>query len=215
MEMRYVLSKIAFPPRLCSAAFGAAGCAVQVILPGACGFLLGVIVMVLVLLFMFRRNFKNKPMDIGKEDWQPVFVREFDRIKSNLQLTREKRYSVIYRGGFGWFIAIVLLVIAFFLSGRIAAWGRWSSRTPLSSWSRSCSRETSPCGRRRSSPSPMKKSSILSSEQAEGGDIIITPLPLRLDKDKEDRQIPEDVRLLVEPRRKPADFLGVQFTRWP
>ena len=51
---------------------------------------------------------------------------------------------------------------------------------------------------------------ILSAEQAEGGDIIVTPY-LRLDKDKEDHQIPEDIRLMVEPRRKPADFLGVQF----
>ncbi len=50
---------------------------------------------------------------------------------------------------------------------------------------------------------------ILSSEQAEGGDIIITPY-LKLDKDKEGHQIPEDIRLMVEPRRKPADFLGVQ-----
>ncbi len=50
---------------------------------------------------------------------------------------------------------------------------------------------------------------ILSSEQAEGGDIIITPY-LKLDKDKEGHQVPEDIRLMVEPRRKPADFLGVQ-----
>lgn len=211
MEMRYVLSKIAFPPRLLIfAAFGAAGLAAQVLLPGAGGFLLGVVVMVPGLLFMFRRNFKNKPMDIGKEDWQPVSVREFDRIKSNLQLTREKRYSVIYRGGFGWFIAIVLLVIAFFLSGaerRLGALvfadafvllvpflfsGNVSLWTPQELAFRMKVFEP-----------------ILSSEQAEGGDIIITPY-LRLDKDKEDHQIPEDIRLMVEPRRKPADFLGVQ-----
>jgi hypothetical protein len=50
---------------------------------------------------------------------------------------------------------------------------------------------------------------ILSTEQAEGGDVIITPY-LRLDKDKEGHEIPEDIRLMVEPRRKPTDFLGVQ-----
>ena len=48
-----------------------------------------------------------------------------------------------------------------------------------------------------------------SSETAEEGEIIIT-LYLRLDKSKEGQQIPEDIRLMVEPRRKPADFLGVQ-----
>ena len=51
--------------------------------------------------------------------------------------------------------------------------------------------------------------SILASGPLEGGDIILTPY-LRLDKDKQGRQIPEDIRLMVEPRRKPADFLGVQ-----
>jgi hypothetical protein len=40
--------------------------------------------------------------------------------------------------------------------------------------------------------------------------LVVTPY-LRLDKDKEGRQIPEDVRLLIEPRRKPEDFMGVQF----
>ena len=39
--------------------------------------------------------------------------------------------------------------------------------------------------------------------------IIVTPY-LRLDKDKKGREIPEDVRLMLEPRRKPADFVGIQ-----
>ena len=50
---------------------------------------------------------------------------------------------------------------------------------------------------------------ILENEQAEGGDIIITPY-LKLDKEKDGHQVPEDIRLMVEPRRKPTDFLGVQ-----
>jgi hypothetical protein len=50
----------------------------------------------------------------------------------------------------------------------------------------------------------------LAGAEPEGGAIVVTPY-LRLDKDKEDRRIPEDVRLMVEPRRKPADFLGAQF----
>ena len=211
MEMRYVVSKITFPARLVIlAGCGVVGLALQVIVPGGYGFLPGIIVMVPGLLFMFRKNFRNKPMDVGQEDWQPASVREFDRIKSNLQLTREKRYSVIYRSGFGWFIAVVLLVLAlillsggrrlgalvcadalvllvpFLFSGNVSLW------TPQELAFRM--RVFEP---------------ILSTEQAEGGDIIITPY-LRLDKDKENHQIPEDIRLMVEPRRKPADFLGVQ-----
>jgi hypothetical protein len=211
MEMRYVVSKLAFPSRLVILAVcGAAGLALQVLIPEGYGFLPGIVVMVPGLLFMFRKNFRNKPMDIGQEDWQPASVREFDRIRSNLQLTREKRYSVIYRGGFGWFIAVVLFVIALLLSAagrRLGALvcadalvllvpflfsGNVSLWTPQELAFRM--RVFEP---------------ILSSEQAEGGDIIITPY-LRLDKDKENHQIPEDIRLMIETRRKPADFMGVQ-----
>jgi hypothetical protein len=211
MEMKYVIPKVAFPARL--AAFGglaAAGLALQVLIPDGYGFFPGILVMVPGLLFVAAKNFRNRPMDIGKEDWQPVSVREFDRIKSNLQLTKEKRFGVIYRTGFGFFIALVLAILSFIL---------WSGDLPLgalvafdglvllipflftgnvSLWT-----PTELAFRMR------VFDPILSSEQAEGGDIVITPY-LRLDKTKEGQQIPEDIRLMVEPRRKPADFLGVQ-----
>jgi len=211
MEMKYVIPKVSFPARLLAlAGFGAAGMALQVLIPNGFGFLPGAVVMVPGVLFLIARNFRNKPMDISQEDWQPASVLEFDRIKRNLQMTRQKRYAVIYRPGFGIFILIVLLAMAlilsaggrafgatvffdaallligFLLSGNVSLW------TPQELAFRMTVFEP-----------------ILSSEQAEGGDIIITPY-LRLDKDREGHQVPEDIRLMVEPRRKPADFLGVQ-----
>lgn len=211
MEMRFVIPKIVFPARLVIVGgFAALGFALQVFLPGGPGFFLGTILMVPGLFFVSARSFRNKPMDIGQADWQPASVREFDRIKSNLQLTRQKRFSMIYRSGFGWFAAVVLalasavlamsdrpfaalvtfdalvLLIPFLLTGNVKLW------TPQELAFRM--RVFDP---------------ILSTEQAEGGDIIITPY-LKLDKDKEGHEIPEDIRLMVEPRRKPADFLGVQ-----
>ncbi len=211
MEMRYVIPRVVFPARLAIfALFAAIGFALQILLPGGAGFFLGTVLMVPGLLFLSAHGFRNKPMDIGKEDWQPASVREFDRIKSNLQLTRQKRFSVIYRSGFGWFIAVVLagvsiilamsdlpfaalvtfdalvLLVPFLLTGNVKLW------TPQELAFRM--RVFDP---------------ILSTEQAEGGDIIITPY-LKLDKDKEGHEIPEDIRLMVEPRRKPADFLGTQ-----
>ncbi|HVO40820.1 MAG TPA: hypothetical protein VMV03_17450 [Spirochaetia bacterium] len=211
MEVRYVIPKIAFPGRLVLlAGFAALGFALQVALPGAAGAALGTLLMVPGLLFVSARSFRNKPLDVGQEDWQPASVREFDRIRSNLQLTRHKRYAVIYRAGFGWFTAIVLVIVTFILVGsglRFAALvcfdffvllipflltGNVFLWTPQELAFRM--RVFDP---------------ILSTEQAEGGDIIITPY-LRLDRDKEGHQIPEDIRLMVEPRRKPKDFLGVQ-----
>ncbi len=211
MEMRFVIPGVALPVRLVILAlFALVGFAVQTLMPGGFGFLVGVVLMVPGLLFVSAHGFRNKPMDVGQEDWQPASVREFDRIKSNLQLTRQKRFSVIYQAGFGWFAAIVLagaslvlamsdlalaarvafdalvLLIPFLLTGNVRLW------TPLELAFRM--RVFDP---------------ILSTEQAEGGDIILTPY-LKLDKDKEGHEIPEDIRLMVEPRRKPADFLGVQ-----
>jgi len=211
MEMKYVIPKLAFPARLAVfTASAVVGFALQIVIPGGYGFVPGIILMVPGLIFIAAKNFRNKPMDIGQEDWQPASVREFDRIKSNLQLTRKKRFSVIYKTGFGVFIGIALIVLALMFRGgdsRLAAMffadafvllipflftGNVSLWTPQELAFRM--RVFEP---------------ILSSELAEGGDIIITPY-LRLDKDKEGHQVPEDIRLLVEPRRKPADFLGVQ-----
>jgi hypothetical protein len=211
MEIKFIVPKLSFPARMVVfAGFAAGGLALQVLLTGGFGFLIGVLLMVPGLFFMGARNFRNKPMDVGQEDWQPASVREFDRIKSNLQLTREKGYSVIYRAGFGWFIAVVLVVAAliltagpyplaalvcadalvllipFLFTGNVSLW------TPQELAFRM--RVFEP---------------ILSSEPAEGGDVIVTPY-LRLDKNSQGQQIPEDIRLMVEPRRKPADFLGVQ-----
>jgi len=211
MEMRFIIPRVAFPARLVIfAGFAILGFGVQVLLPDGPGVLLGPLIMVPGLLFVSARSFRNKPMDIGNENWQAASVREFDRIKSNLQLTRHKPFAVIYRPGFGWFVAVVLalaggvlamrgrpsaalvafdalvLLVPFLLTGNVMLW------TPQELAFRM--RVFDP---------------ILSTEQAEGGDIIITPY-LRLDKDGEGHEIPEDIRLMVEPRRKPADFLGVQ-----
>ncbi len=212
MEMKYVMiPRMAFPVRLVVLAVcGAVGLGLQVLIPGGYGVLPGLVVMVPGILVSWARNFRNKPMDVGQEDWQPASVREFDRIKGNIQMTRQKRYAVIYRAGFGWFIGIALAVLAFIFSradNRVVAVlcadalvlllpflfsGNVSLWTPQELAFRM--RVFDP---------------ILSTEQAEGGDIIITPY-LKLDKDAEGHQIPEDIRLMVEPRRKPVDFLGVQ-----
>ncbi len=211
MEMRYVIPKVVFPTRLALAAlFAAAGFCLQIIIPGGYGFVPGVLCMVPGLLFVSARNYRNKPMDIGQEDWQPASVREFDRIKSNLQLTRQKTFSVIYRAGFGWFIAIVLAVIAAVLamgSARFAALAAFDFLVLLVPFL--LTGNVSLWTPRELAFRMRVFEPILSTEQAEGGDIVITPY-LRLDKDPQNHQIPEDIRLMVEPRRKPKDFLGVQ-----
>ncbi|MGO9310674.1 MAG: hypothetical protein ACLQDL_16835 [Spirochaetia bacterium] len=212
MEMTFLIAKkMGLTARLVIfGVFGAAGLALQALVPGGYGFLPGILVMVPGLLFLLAKSYRNKPMDIGSEDWQPASVLEFDRIKSNLQQTRQKRYAVIYRPGFGWFIAVVLFLLAVIIGGsghRLGAFFFADALVLLVPFLftgnvRLWTPQELAFRMRVFEP-------ILSSEPPEGGEIVITPY-LRLDKDKAGHQVPEDIRLMVEPRRKPADFLGVQ-----
>jgi len=211
MQMTYVVPRIPFPARLAAlAGFAALGMAVQILLPGGGGFILGLLLMVPGLVLASAKNYRNKPMDIGLEDWQPASAAEFNRIRSNLSMTKKSRFSIFYKGGLGVLAVIVLGVVSFFLFAGDRGFAATLSMDALvllipllftgnvSLWTpQELARKVSAF------------EAIIASEPTEGGDIILTPY-LRLDKDKEGRQIPEDIRLMVEPRRKPADFMGVQ-----
>lgn len=212
MEIAFVIARrLGFPVRLVIFGLsGAAGLAAQVFIPGGYGFLPGVLLMVPGMLLMLMKSYRNKPMDLGQEDWQPASVREFDKIKSNLQQTRQKRYAVIYRPGFGWFIAVALFVLAVIIGGSGRRLGAFVCADALVLLVPFLLTGTVSLWTPQELAFRMRVfEPILASEQAEGGDIVITPY-LKLDKDKEGHQIPEDIRLMVEPRRKPKDFLGVQ-----
>lgn len=211
MEMKFAVAKIPFGARLALfIALALGGAAVQYLVPGAGGTLLGLLVMAPGVVLMWMKNFRNKPLDLGFEDWQPATAAEFNRIRANLTATRRTRFSPLHRGGLGVFLVIAagilaaivglggdrlvgiafldaaVLLLPFAFSGNVSLW------TP------------------RELAFKMACLEPLAGAEPEGGQIIVTPY-LRLDKDKEDRRIPEDVRLMVEPRRKPADFLGAQF----
>ena len=49
---------------------------------------------------------------------------------------------------------------------------------------------------------------LLSQKRPDGA--VFSPY-IRFDKDKENREIPEDIRLMLELKKKPDDFIGVQF----
>ena len=210
MEMRYVLSKVTFPPRSSFLPRSARlGLPCRSSFPGRAGFSSVSSSWYRGLCSCSAGTSRTSQWISGRKTGSRFFVREFDRIKSNLQLTREERYSVIYRGGFGWFIACGAPRHCLLPLGGGPQPGSPRLRRCLCAPAPVPVSETFPCGHRRARLPHEGLRAHLSTEQAEGGDIIITPY-LRLDKDKEDHQIPEDIRLMVEPRRKPADFLGVQ-----
>jgi hypothetical protein len=173
-------------------------------------FLLSLGIMILGVLFLTAKNYQNKPQDLGFEDWQPVTVNEFNRIKENLLKTQKSGLPLYYRKGAGAALIIILVLILFVsgffeiffliplaIDGVIILWPLFFSGL-IKLWT----------------PSDLKLKIprfevILNKAQDTDKNLIITPY-LRFDKDKEGRKIPEDIRFMLEPRRKPEDFIGVQ-----
>ncbi len=212
MEMNWVIKGLPLPVRLVLfALLAAAGAAVQFLLPSGGGTFLGILVMVPAILLVWSKNFRNKPMDLGFEDWQPVTPAEFNRIKANFAASRQRHYSALHKPGLGIFFILACLALSF-----VARTGFESRLVGVALLDAAVLLVPFTFGGNVYLWSPRElalKMGTFDTVIAEGGDgaeIIVTPY-LRLDKDKEGRQIPEDVRLMVEPRRKPTDFLGVQF----
>jgi hypothetical protein len=210
VSLRYlVLPGLPTPLRL--ALFGlaaAGGVFLQLALPG--GFWPGTALLAAGLLLVFARGYRNKPVDLGFEDWKPVSLAELNRIRDNLQRTRAARVPLAYRRGFPLLVILPLAVLAFvfwageaapllllvfdailllapfLFSGKVRLWTPRELQMKMQAFQ-----------------------PLVDRASAMGGTLILTPY-LRFDRDREGRQIPEDVRLMVEPRRKPADFLGVQ-----
>jgi hypothetical protein len=161
-------------------------------------------------MFLWARGFTNKPDDIGLEDWRPVTWKEIDRITENLagSLTLRKQLPFLasMRGAFvfsGIFILLAFISLMAESEFMAVAWldGLLFLAVPLFTgtvqiWiprdlmlKMACVRWT------------------LGYKRPDW--LVITPY-LRLDKDKESHQIPEDVRLLLERRDKAADMIGIQ-----
>jgi hypothetical protein len=174
-------------------------------------YLLSIGIMLCGTIFLIARNYKNKPKDLGFEDWQPVTRNEFNRIKENLLKTKEMSYPFYYQKGLGVVLIVIISIVIFiaimidqfilipfaidagiilsplFISGLINLWTPSDLKLKI------------PCF-----------DAVIKKVQPTYKKLILTPY-LRFDKDSEGKQIPEDVRFMIEPRRKPDDFIGVQF----
>ncbi|MFP4363070.1 MAG: hypothetical protein ACLFR1_04310 [Spirochaetia bacterium] len=168
----------------------------------------GVFIIILGYIPIFAKHYTNKPKDLGFEDWQPASEREVNRIASNFSLTRKLKVPQYFNPGFGIFAFLVLsglgtflfiidsplsgllfvdaafLLIPFLFFGAIMIFVPKQLEMKMRSFS-----------------------VILDATRPEN--IKITPY-LRLDKDPEGRNIPEDIRLMIEPKRKPSNFMGAQ-----
>jgi len=176
--------------------------------------LLGLPIMIAGILPVLAKSYSNKPLDLGFEDWKPVTFREFERIIINFKAMKTAKLPFYFsRGTLGCFYTLLIfaavggifisfvfetalpivltidLAIIFypvFAAGSIQLFSPQELRLKMDRFQ-----------------------AVLQQGERSKESLILTPY-FRFDKDKEGRLIPEDVRMMVEPRRKPTDFMGVQ-----
>lgn len=183
----------------------AVGVGLQILVPASA--LLGAAILAAPLVLLAAKPWTNRPKDQGEEDWQPAGVAELDRIADSLRSSRSIKVPFWYRPGSGVGPTIVLLILIavtstfdwraslVFLDVLLLLWPTLHFLR-VRIWIPRELEQTMHCVQ-----------AALSVDLPEG--IVLTPY-LRLDRDAEGLRIPEDVRLMVEPRRPPEDLVGVQ-----
>jgi len=186
-------------------AFAVAGISLQILAPGV--FMVGTLLLALPLVLLRVKPWTNKPRDLGEEDWQPTGAAELDRIADAFRNAKKLKIPFWYKSGSGIvFTVLILFMYAFsavalprvelvFLDALILFWPALHFIRVKIWVPRDFEMVMGALQAARSVPPPE--------------DVILTPY-LRLDRDDAGLRIPEDARLMVEPRRKPEDLVGIQ-----
>lgn len=206
MDIDFRYGKLSFGARLAAAGtLYAAGIGIQLLLKPAA--IVGLVPIVMGWFVLAVKPTTNKPRDRGLEEWRPVSDAEITRIADNLKESKRLRRSLAG--------PTVLKVMALVALGIAALWaGDYSGTLSLVFFDLAlfsvpglffgAIRVHVPA------ELDLKLSGFLRIMNAgRGTDRALTPY-LRFDKDEEDRDIPEDMRFMLEPKRKPADLVGVQ-----
>lgn len=210
MQDDFRFMKLGLASRLIlSGGFFAAGMAIELALRSSM-FFPGILVVAVGWLPLMLKKATNKPEDQGLEEWRPVPMAEVDRLDDGLRESvnlRKKTKNVSAGLALGLGIpAYLVVLVASAATGRTdlnfifvnaAAllvpaifFGRVKVFTP------SDIAMKMPCFR-----------ALLAERLPEG--IAVAPY-IRFDKDKAGSDVPEDLRLLFELKRPPADLVGIQ-----
>lgn len=153
------------------------------------------------------RKATNKPADKGLEEWRPVTMTEIDRIADSIRESKKARMKLLAAdaGSFGIFILAVMIAAGLAAVGSryaILALDAALFLVPALFF-----------GRVKVFVPPELDFKMASFQAifAEGSPdgIVVVPY-LRFDKDAKGADIPEDMRIMVEPARKPDDLVGAQ-----
>ncbi|MHB0896307.1 MAG: hypothetical protein ACYC1A_02005 [Spirochaetales bacterium] len=207
MDYEFSSMKLGLSSRLALAAgLFSAGAVAQVLFPW--GLVPGFALIVAGYIPLRLKPITNKPADQGLEEWRAVSMAEIDKLADTLRESKVVfgksiggamlmgAISVMVAVLAGIFIAVkpdlaLILADALLFSVPAMYFGKVRAFVPkvLSL--------KMPCFQ-----------AIFAEKAPEY--IVLTPY-LRFDKDDGGRDVPEDIRLMIEPKRKPDDFVGVQF----
>ncbi|MCX7026713.1 MAG: hypothetical protein NT061_04300 [Spirochaetes bacterium] len=206
MEDAFAFFKLGKSARLAAVAgFFAAGALLQILFPW--GTVPGFILIAAGWAPLALKAVTNKPADLGLEEWRPVSMTEVDRLADTLRQSKESRL----RSAGGLVGAVALSIFLLVAAGITRLVGR-----SLSLLFADAFLFLVPSlffgGMRVFVPRlldvKMPCFQALFEEKA-SDELVLTPY-FRFDKDKEGRDVPEDLRVMIEPKRKPEDFVGVQ-----
>ena len=206
MDQEFSRMKLGLSSRLVLAGgLFAAGAFLQVVFRW--GLMPGVLAIIAGYIPLALKAITNKPADQGLEEWRAVSMAEIDRLADTLRESKAALgrsagqigiMAVISAAVFalaGVFLSVnpdISLILADGLLFSVPAmfFGRVKVFVPQTlSLKMPCFQAV--FAKKASDP------------------LVMTPY-LRFDKDKEGHDVPEDIRLMVEPKRKPEDFIGVQ-----
>lgn len=206
-EIKFRISGLSIQTRLIiSAASALIGILMQVFGKEA-GMLAGTIFLMLPLPFLSAKPWTNKPKDKGEEEWVATGDAELDRIADAFSSAKKIKIPLWYHPGFGipFTLVLAILSLAFrawlsmpgliFLDMLILWWPVFNF-LKIKIWV------------------PREFEMIMQSLQA----VRSRPLPagfsstpyIRLDRDDQGLRIPENARLMIEPKNKPLDLIGAQ-----
>jgi hypothetical protein len=206
MEPGFKYLKLGLNVRLAAAAALYAGAAAVQI--AARSTLAGVPLVLATWLLLALKPASNRPKDKGLEEWRAVTGAEVSRIADTIAQSRKLRVRILGPTVLKYFILIVMLFVAFTVSAAAPGaglavadfclflvpglfFGKVTTHLPFE-FDLKLARFVA----------------IMNVARPDG--FVLTPY-LRFDKDDQGRDVPEDLRLLLEPKRKAADLVGVQF----
>lgn len=207
MDEAFALFSLRPSSRIAAAAcLYAAGAALQLLFPW--GFAPGILLIASGWLFLVLKPVTNRPADQGLEAWRPVSMTEVDRLADTLRQSKALRLKTMG----GSFAGIALSALFLCLAALT-----WSATRGLSLLFLDLFLFLVPplfFGRVRVFIPRLLDLKLpcfqAIFEEKAADKLVLTPY-FRFDKDEAGADVPEDLRIMVEPKRKPSDFLGVQF----